>query len=211
MNAINKPLLLLLVSTVMLSFSSGCATIVGGGGSQEVTFNSSPDGATVTVNGRAMGKTPMTTRIDRKSNQILKFEKEGYKPIEMQLSTGMNPWFWGNIVLGGLVGSTTDGITGAVHEYVPNQYLVNLTPIGQISAVGIDSKKSSVKSYIVTNYNTIATELNTSQGEYLKALYALLEIPEPERQTAYEKIKSESNETKDIIKFADNVINLFLH
>jgi hypothetical protein len=141
----------------------------------------------------------------------LKFEKEGYKPIEMQLTTSMNPWFWGNIVLGGFIGSTTDGITGAVYEYVPNQYLVNLTQIGSISAVGIESKKSSTRSFIITNYTTISMELNSTQGEYLKALYVLLDIPEPERPAAYEKIRSLSYDTKDIVKFADNVIVTYMH
>jgi hypothetical protein len=210
MTRMNRTLCLLSLSLLVLALSSGCATIVGGGGSQEVTFNSQPDGATVTVSGRTMGKTPMTVRMDRKTDQVLKFEKEGYKTIEMQLTTDMNPWFWGNIILGGLVGSTTDGVTGSMHQYSPNQYLVNLVPVGQIAAIGIDTRKSSIKSYIVTNYNSISAELSAGQGEYLRALYALLEIPEPDHKVAYEKMRSISDGTKDIIKFADNVVSAYM-
>ena len=207
-----RTLLLLVVSILALTFSSGCASIVGGGGSQEVTFNSSPDGAMVTIDGRAMGKTPFTLRIDRKSNQALKFEKDGYEPVEMQLATRMNPWFWGNIIFGGLLGSTTDGLTGAIHEYMPNQYLIDLTPVGTISTIGAgsDARKNSAKSYIVVNYSSITTELNSGPGEYLQGLSALLEIPEPERPAAYEKIKAMSNTTHDVVVFADEVISTYI-
>ena len=40
----------------------------------------------------------------------------------------MNPWFFGNIVIGGLLGSTTDGVSGAINEFSPDQYFVTLSP-----------------------------------------------------------------------------------
>ena len=90
----------------------GCASIISGK-SQEVSFDSQPDGVTVDVNGKVLGKTPFTVTIARKSDQSITFTKDGYKPTTMRLETSINGWFWGNIVIGGLLGSTTDGLSGA--------------------------------------------------------------------------------------------------
>jgi hypothetical protein len=60
-------LLLLLPSLGIVG--SGCATIVAGP-SQEVDFQSQPDGATVSLNGTVIGKTPMATTLkDRASRR----------------------------------------------------------------------------------------------------------------------------------------------
>src|SRR3989338_382530 len=88
---------------------AGCASIISGR-TQEVSFASNPEGVTVTVNGRILGKTPLTINLQRKSEQSLVFSKDGYKTLSMQFETSINGWFWGNILLGGLIGSTTDGI-----------------------------------------------------------------------------------------------------
>lgn len=98
---------LILSSTALFS---GCATIVSGT-DQKLTFDSEPEGATVTVAGRVLGKTPLTVEVDKDKNLALTFEKEGYKTYTTQLSTSLEPWFWGNIVIGGLVGSTTDSLS----------------------------------------------------------------------------------------------------
>jgi len=117
-----------LVILLCLLFIQACATIISGK-SQEMTFTSEPEGVTVTVVGRAIGKTPCTVRLDKEKGRTVTFEKEGYKPRTMALTTTLDSWFWGNIVLGGLIGSTTDGISGAVHEYSPSQYFITLSPI----------------------------------------------------------------------------------
>src|SRR5947209_8372722 len=106
----------ILCVTILLGIATGCASIMHGG-HQELTFNSNPDGATVTVGGRVIGKTPITTSLKKEPGQTLEFSKDGYKPLTMRLETSLDSWFWGNIVLGGFFGSTTDGISGAAHQY----------------------------------------------------------------------------------------------
>ncbi|MCZ7627552.1 MAG: PEGA domain-containing protein [Candidatus Methylomirabilis sp.] len=80
---------------------AGCASIVSGR-TQEVSFTSNPEGATVTVNGRIIGKTPLTANLQREKGQSLAFSKEGYKTLSREFETDLNGWFWGNIVIGGL-------------------------------------------------------------------------------------------------------------
>src|SRR5882672_9180903 len=119
-----------LIYTVVAAISlTGCASIISGS-NQEVTFHSTPEGATVSVNGKTFGKTPLTTALKKKAGQSLSFEKDGYKTVTLQLETRLDSWFWGNILLGGFFGSTTDELSGAAHEYSPNQYMVTLEPIG---------------------------------------------------------------------------------
>ena len=97
----------------------GCASIVDGS-SQVVSFNSNPNSARVVVDGAEIGTTPLSTQIKRSNDTVVMFRKDGYADQTITLQTKLNPWFWGNIIFGGFLGSTTDGISGAVREYAPN-------------------------------------------------------------------------------------------
>ena len=131
---------------------TGCAAIVTGV-DQKMTFNSEPDGATVIVSGKAVGKTPLTVEVDKGKNQALVFEKDGYKPFTTQLSTTLNSWFWGNIVFGGFLGSTTDGVSGAIYEFSPDQYFVTLTPESSLGIATSRPRKIKESGYAL--YSTI--------------------------------------------------------
>lgn len=134
--------------------SSGCASIVDGN-TQSVSFASNPDSATVFLNGAPVGKTPVTIPLKRRAGaQTLKFTKEGYKDLEMPLTSTLNPWFLGNIVTGGLLGSTTDGLSGAAFAYAPNQYMATLQPDGVTPLPGGLSLNDSQKlvNFIVMGY-----------------------------------------------------------
>lgn len=183
----------------------GCATIVSGT-TQEMTFQSEPPGALVKVDGRPLGKTPMTIQLDRKTSQSLTFELEGYKTISMPLTTTLEPWFWGNILIGGLIGSTTDGVSGAVYEYSPSQYYVSMHPVN-----GIDKpQKAKAREFIIAGYKNIIGELNSAPAEYVSSLCELLEIKSEDRDSAIKKIKSLSEVYQDIPAFAREVTDLFL-
>ncbi len=196
---------------LMAGLMSGCASIMSGT-SQQLSFQSNPDEATVTVNGRVIGKTPVSTSMKKASGQSLVFEKEGYKPLSMALETRLNSWFWGNIVLGGVVGSTTDGISGAVYEYSPSQYMVTLQPEGTSQ---MDSKTSltdrqKAKEFIVVGYKNIVSDLNKGEGQYLSSLLRLLKVAPDQNDQAAKKILALSNVYTDIPEFADRVIELYM-
>ena len=182
-----------------------CASIITGT-TQQVTFASEPEGATVTVSGRVLGKTPITVNLKKEKGQTLTFEKEGYKNVTMALTTTLNPWFWGNIVLGGLIGSTTDGISGTVHQYAPDQYMVTLAPTDEKQ----DMSRSEAKVFIVTSYKSIIEELNTTPGQYVSSMFNLLKVPDQERDQALEKITELSGQYEDIPTFANQVVKTFM-
>lgn len=194
-----------LVSLTIMTGLWGCATIISGS-TQEVTFQSEPEGATVKVNGRPLGKTPITIQLDKKSDQSLTFELDGYKTISTTLSTSLDPWFWGNIVIGGLIGSTTDGISGAVYQYSPNQYFVSMHPINGFEK----PQKAKAREYIVSGYKNIINELNSTPAEYVTSLLEVLGVKQEDRESAIQNIKKLSEIYQDIPTFAREVSDLFL-
>jgi len=112
---------------VLAMVASGCATIIDGS-SQPVTFNSSPNGARIYVNGMELGTTPLTMAMKRSKTTMLLAKKNGYEDQQLVLQTKINSWFWGNILLG-VGSSTTDYASDAMIEYSPNMYYITLNPI----------------------------------------------------------------------------------
>ncbi len=198
------------VSIVVVSLMvSGCASIMTGT-TQQLTFNSNPDGATVTVGGRVIGKTPVTTSLKKSSGQPLSFSKEGYKPLSMSLESRINGWFWGNIVIGGLVGSTTDGLSGAVNEYSPSQYMVTLQPANasQLESHTSLSNRQQIKEFVVSSYREIIDDTRKGHGQYLSSLLQLLHVKSDQEDQSIKKIKGLSEVFADIPEFADHVADL---
>jgi len=104
---------------------TGCATIFDGD-TQLLTFDSVPTGAEVYVDGVLLGVTPMSASVKRKKDATLTLKKEGYVDRVMPMATTMNMTFLGNLVTGGLFGTTTDSATGAINKYEPGQFMVTL-------------------------------------------------------------------------------------
>jgi len=118
---------------------SGCASMHSGT-TQEIKVSSNPVGATVytgvrsktepnvILNSVAVGKTPLTVRISRKDGAIA-VEKAGFVPVQLPLTTKMNPWVWGDILLTSPLSTSIDTSTGAANEYDPGEYMVDLKPV----------------------------------------------------------------------------------
>ena len=107
---------------------AGCATIFDGQ-TQTVTFDSTPSGAEVQLNGVTIGKTPFSSEVKREKGNVLTFTKEGYEDRVVPMVTTMNLTFLGNLVTGGAFGTTTDAASGAINKYEPGQYMVSLVKI----------------------------------------------------------------------------------
>ncbi|MZR64335.1 hypothetical protein [Alcanivorax sp. DP30] len=118
--------------------SSGCASIVSDS-SYPVTISSSPEGVNYTVKhakrGYAMmkGVTPATISLSAddgffsKASYLVSFEKRGYDAVTIQLRAGMDGWYVGNILFGGLIGFLIiDPATGAMWK-LDEQVQVALT------------------------------------------------------------------------------------
>ena len=193
------------------SLVAGCASIMTSD-SQEVTFQSTPEGALVKVDGNELGRTPLTLKIAKKTNQTLTFEKEGYKTYSAPMTTETSGWFFGNILLGGFFGSTTDGVTGAMHEYAPGEYIVTLEP-ESISKFGADvhlSARETARRFIYLNYEKIQSELSKESGETLESALYLLNVTADNKSMAVAEMRKIMLDQKNPADFVDLVLNKYL-
>ena len=119
---------------------TGCASIFDGG-SKSVQINSNPQGAKVTVSNQE-GKTlfikttPAMVVLDRSSGYFrgedykLILEEAGYEPYETHVTSTIDGWYFGNILLGGLVGMLiVDPMTGDMYTLSPMDVNCNLVPV----------------------------------------------------------------------------------
>jgi len=185
---------LLSMALLGLFLLSGCASLVSGT-TQRVTFQSIPDDALVTLDelvshmkrggnryiissSRIMGKTPFTSQLDREDGRTVTFSKEGYQSVTVNLTTVTNGAFWGNILSGGLAGSSTDSVSGAIHEYEPSHYMVSLVPLKSSAIEGSTrySQRDKLRAFVLIRYASLIDALSTGHGEDLSALLSMLHI-----------------------------------
>lgn len=206
-----KRALLSIVLLAVGAFTQGCATIVTKGVTK-LSFDSSPSGATVTIDGREVGRTPLAVNVSKKATGTVRFSKEGYKPAITQLDKGFNVFFLGNFICGGFFGSTTDAATGAVFEYDPKHYFVTLPPedAPRISESTSLSGRQKAKEFIVVGYKNIRTDLNAGQGEYLTSLLDVLGVPPEGAEEAVRRLRALAEAYPAIPEFADHATNAFM-
>jgi hypothetical protein len=116
-------------------FAGGCASIVHGG-NREISIATQPPGATASVRKSggditdivAVEKTPCTVSLDPKKSYFsgqsytLRLEMPGYKVTEVELTPKMSGWYWGNLLVGGLIGMlAVDPATGAMWNISPDK------------------------------------------------------------------------------------------
>ena len=127
--------LLLVVSVFGVS---GCASITRGT-KDTLVIESDPLGADVTLSNGLKGKTPATFKLPRKEAVVVKIEREGYEPVEVQVipqvvgagAAGMA----GNVLVGGLIGVAVDASTGSMKDLKPNPVSVKLVPLASLNAL----------------------------------------------------------------------------
>ena len=105
-----------LASSMLLM--TGCASVFKGQ-DQVLSFSSEPDGATVRIDGKVVGQTPMSTKVRKSSVDSISIEKDGFKTETMAPEKRFDNVAFLNIFWDL---STTDLITGAAYEYQPSNF-----------------------------------------------------------------------------------------
>ncbi len=149
-----KKTTLTLLSSALIAttlFTSGCATIFGKS-SYDVTINSTPVGAQLLitdVNGKEFykGQTPATVNLKssasyfKKASYQLKFDLANHEQKVVTLTSKLNGWYIGNLLVGGLIGMLIiDPISGAMYK-IPqttiNETLTKKENTAQVSSLQI--------------------------------------------------------------------------
>lgn len=117
----------------------GCASIVSDS-AYPVKMESSPAGAHFEVRNEAgqlvqSGTAPSVVTLKSGAGYFdgekytIKFTKEGFDDQLITLDSGVDGWYWGNILLGGVIGMLiVDPLTGAMYKLPPTAS-GNLTPV----------------------------------------------------------------------------------
>ncbi len=107
--------------------TTGCATLFSGT-SEPVTFTSEPAGAEVVLDGDRIGVTPLTYEMDRETfrHSTVVLRKPGYKSEKFAVRKTLNTVALFNCT--SVLSWGTDALTGAMMEYSPSKYFVELTP-----------------------------------------------------------------------------------
>ncbi len=119
------------MAPLLLQFG-GCATITRGT-TEAFIVNSKPVGADVRLSSGEICKTPCVLKKKRKGSFVVFITKEGYEPVEVQVTNQVAGagavGIAGNVVLGGLIGAVVDASSGAMLKLVPNPMEVELEPL----------------------------------------------------------------------------------
>ena len=130
---------------------TGCASIVSDS-KYPVAVTSSPSGAAYEIFSESgisvrSGVTPDEVTLRAGAGYFdgekytVTYRKDGYTSSTQTLESGIDGWYWGNIVIGGLIGMLiVDPATGAMYT-LPEKINSTLTvaPVSAISAVGQSS------------------------------------------------------------------------
>jgi hypothetical protein len=108
---------LLLIPMLILS---GCATVVTGK-YQEIPVTSEPTGIKVRTDTGVSIITPGKFSLLRNQNHILVAECPGVEPHQFEIKHKLQGWFWGNILLGGIIGGVVDASSGSSDKLIPNR------------------------------------------------------------------------------------------
>ena len=68
--------------------------------------------------------------LDRKVEHRIQLDKAGYLLAEADLKPSINPWIFGNVVVGGLIGVVVDLATDSERSLSPSKVDVRLSPAG---------------------------------------------------------------------------------
>jgi hypothetical protein len=121
-------MLKVILTLSLLAFASGCATIVGLGPNDKVHIESTGtsvaeftitdgDGKQVAAGRAPMSvKLPAGTHYFQPERYTVHYSKKGYLPTFQTIDTSLNPWYFGNIIFGGIIVGMiiVDPLTGAM-------------------------------------------------------------------------------------------------
>jgi hypothetical protein len=146
-------------------FSSGCATLFSGT-SEEVTFTSEPSDARVLIDGDEIGSTPLSYELDRQTfrRSEVVMQKRGYVSERFPLKKTLNTTALFNCT--SLLSWGTDALTGAMMEYSPNKYFVELTQKGSRADLG----HRRALQFVLLTHSELVRQLARREGEHLRTL-----------------------------------------
>ena len=136
----------LAVLAISLGIASGCSSIISKS-DYTVAVSSNPAGANFSITNRAglsvhSGVTPSSVMLKSSAGffkgetYTIELLKDGYSPKIFTLTSSVDGWYFGNLLLGGLIGMLiVDPATGAMYN-LPTRADINLDPLAADGGAG---------------------------------------------------------------------------
>ncbi len=187
-----------------LAVAGGCATLTKGK-RQTIAVTSNVEGAEVLVDGVRVGMTPFTGLAPR-GKEVLMVQKAGYQTANVVLSKSIEPMFWGNILIGGTLGSLTDYSTGAMYEYKPATYQVELKSATQ--SLEDFRQQVALRGFAMLYIDEISRDLGRGSGSHIAALLTLVNGDRPGAVDASHIRQALTDSRGDPVGFGHRIIAL---
>lgn len=120
------------LSICLFCLLTGCASIMTGGGQEELFFQTEPPGAEVVLRGgphEIRLVTPASVMLDKKFGYMADVRKKGYKDMHVEIARSGSGWVWGNLLIGGIIGLYIDTQTGATGKFEKKHHQIKLEPL----------------------------------------------------------------------------------
>lgn len=163
----------------LLVAGSGCATIFSSSG-QDISVTSNVEGAEVLLDGVSIGETPLTFYLERDTfkRHELTLRADDHRTRTVQVHKNLNTTALSNCTF--ILSWGTDALTGAMMEYSPDSYFIELEPKrGQRAMPDRD-----LMLFIVASSTRLLNDIARGDGEALRAVEKLSGIP-PTRHDAF--------------------------
>jgi hypothetical protein len=140
---IHKKVLVCLLLAIILVVANGCASIFNGNASM-LNIMTNPENATVTIKGSQSGEkivqhTPCNITLNKGSDYMVKIEFAGYQSENIIIRREIAGWFWGNILLGGVIGMVIDYSTNNMWTHSPTNINIDLSKLSSLpETISID-------------------------------------------------------------------------
>ncbi len=162
-----KRFLIYSMATLLAFTLVGCATVFSGT-QQEISIRTSPEDARIYVDGRLVG-TGSATFLAKKTNgdyniPEITVEAKGYKSQTFKLQKSFDNTSIINLTF--VYSWTTDFLTGAMFEYSPDNYMVQLVEEDEIGF----SEEQKFQQFALSNMENLKRDLARGQGEYFATL-----------------------------------------
>ena len=125
MKKLVKKISLSLLFAILIISLTGCATLLAGD-SKDITFESSPSGADVKINGITYAKTPVTIPLDKNQSYIVEISKNGYHPLTVKINNKIGVGWVILDIITGTMPIIVDAITGDWKTLSPTKINANL-------------------------------------------------------------------------------------
>ncbi len=136
----------------------GCATVLNGT-SQDLAFQSDPEGAAIELISGGTCVTPCEFSMKRGDDSRVTFTKDGYKTESVYIQSRLAGSTFGNIIAGGGIGAVVDGSNGASNRLYPKPVYIRMVPVGSDEEAVLLDKDGEVISTVAEHNAKVAEDV----------------------------------------------------